>query len=175
MPAGPARRARQRGIARRRKVGCALAPGGAQPYHPHGLRQRAIDIVADRGAARSHAAIVAREYGIPAGMGTPDGVAPPCRRGARPRGRHPGPGLPHSLACDAGSPCVRALMLAPPAAPACPRVIRRRDASRTDLRGRLGDRPGRLAGRSSGPDPITAFRACPCLGGSGVIAASGRP
>lgn len=38
------------------------------------LFQRAVAVVVDRGAAGSHAAIVAREYGIPAVMGTVDGT-----------------------------------------------------------------------------------------------------
>jgi phosphoenolpyruvate synthase/pyruvate phosphate dikinase len=38
------------------------------------LFQRAIAVVVDTGTAASHAAIVAREYGIPAVMGTMDGT-----------------------------------------------------------------------------------------------------
>jgi pyruvate,water dikinase len=38
------------------------------------LFQRAIAVVVDTGAAGSHAAIVAREYGLPAVMGTVDGT-----------------------------------------------------------------------------------------------------
>jgi pyruvate,water dikinase len=39
------------------------------------LFQRAVAVVVDSGSAASHAAIVAREYGIPAVMGTVDGTA----------------------------------------------------------------------------------------------------
>jgi pyruvate,water dikinase len=38
------------------------------------LFQRAIAVVVDTGGAASHAAIVAREYGIPAVMGTMNGT-----------------------------------------------------------------------------------------------------
>ena len=38
------------------------------------LFQRAAAVVVDSGGATSHAAIVAREYGIPAVMGTGDGT-----------------------------------------------------------------------------------------------------
>jgi rifampicin phosphotransferase len=57
-----------------------LGPGEVlvAPYtHPAWtpLFQRAAAVVVDSGGAASHAAIVAREYGIPAVMGTADGTS----------------------------------------------------------------------------------------------------
>ena len=51
-------------------------------------------VVADGGGVLSHAAIAAREHGLPAVLGTGDATAVPARRPAGPRRRHPRP-RPH--------------------------------------------------------------------------------
>jgi pyruvate,water dikinase len=49
-----------------------IAPATNPAWTP--LFQRAVAVVVDMGGSASHAAIVAREYGIPAVMGTVDGT-----------------------------------------------------------------------------------------------------
>ena len=65
----------------RDELGVRQAPSGRRarrPVHQPGLDaalQRAAAVVVDSGGPMSHAAIVAREYGIPAVMATGDGTA----------------------------------------------------------------------------------------------------